>query len=954
MTKRSALATAVAALLPCAAFAAVEFTVSDLGVIGAGRYTNGLGINDSGEATGIALTTDNRFHTAFLGQANSVPVALDTLLGGSFSQGQDINNLHQVTGLAYRQGDNNYHAFVWQAGSAVHDLGTLEVSASVGESQGLSINERGQVAGVSSVANGTAEHAAVWTLVNGVWVAEDLGTLAIDGSGDSRANTINSLGDAAGSSTIPGSRTSHATVWTKSAGKWSVKELGTLQGSYSSISGINDSGLATGTASTLNDLQIHAFVADSNATPSVLTDLKTLGGSYSEARAINVSGEVVGFSSGPGELTRLAFIWKNASTGMQDLNSLIDTATGWQLQEANAISDSGFITGVGMLNGEKHAFLLTRITDTTPPVVRAILNPTAPGARGWYLTAPSLAWSVTDAESAISSRVGCTNLAAIGETVGQTFNCTATSAGGTTGPVSTPLIKVDTTAPTITPPANANATLKGSTSTAVSFTAPSAADAISGVNLTSSSCSPASGSLFTRGITPVTCNVSDNAGNLATAAFTVTVTDPTAPAVTPVITGPAGNNGWYRGPVTLSWTVAEPESPETLVTTGCAGLTQATDSAGVSDSCAATSAGGSTPAVSRTIRIDATAPVVTAPAAMVAEAIGSTGATVGWTAPVVSEALSGMTAAGVSCAPASGSAFALGSHTVSCSATDNAGNTGSATFALTVRDTTPPTLSLPAAASASTADAAGTVVTFAASATDTVSGSLAPSCLPASGSIFPVGVTTVGCSATDGAGNTVSGSFDVTVTQTAPPPADITPPTLSLPADISVTAPDGVGIAVSYSATALDNVDGAVSPICNPASASRFLVGTTTVGCTATDAAGNSASGSFRVTVTAPVPPPPSETVGVSLAQCKVISATAGEWLVQGSSSIVTNNAIQLYATATVPADLAAGKLGPAATVNAKGQWQFLAKPGPACTSPISLRTSASGTTRGNISVARK
>ncbi len=44
-------------------------------------------------------------------------------------------------------------------------------------------------------------------------------------------------------------------------------------------------------------------------------------------------------------------------------------------------------------------------------------------------------------------------------------------------------------------------------------------------------------------------------------------------------------------------------------------------------------------------------------------------------------------------------------------------------------------------------------------------------------------------------------------------------------------------------------MDGAVAAVCAPASGSTFSVGTTTVTCAAADAAGNSVSGTFTVTV---------------------------------------------------------------------------------------------------------
>jgi hypothetical protein len=79
--------------------------------------------------------------------------------------------------------------------------------------------------------------------------------------------------------------------------------------------------------------------------------------------------------------------------------------------------------------------------------------------------------------------------------------------------------------------------------------------------------------------------------------------------------------------------------------------------------------------------------------------------------------------------------------------------------------------------------------------------------------------------------------------------ADATAPVLSLPADIAVDATSASGAAVSYTATATDDVDGAVAVSCDHASGSTFAVGTTAVACTATDAAGNAVSGTFNVVV---------------------------------------------------------------------------------------------------------
>ena len=108
---------------------------------------------------------------------------------------------------------------------------------------------------------------------------------------------------------------------------------------------------------------------------------------------------------------------------------------------------------------------------------------------------------------------------------------------------------------------------------------------------------------------------------------------------------------------------------------------------------------------------------------------------------------------------------------VVCTATDDGGNTDAGSFFVTVQDTTPPVLTIPASASGSATDPAGTTVTFAPIPSATDIGAVSVTCTafdPAvvvqSGSLFPIGTTTVTCKATDDANNPTSDTFDVTVT----------------------------------------------------------------------------------------------------------------------------------------------------------------------------------------------
>lgn len=155
-------------------------------------------------------------------------------------------------------------------------------------------------------------------------------------------------------------------------------------------------------------------------------------------------------------------------------------------------------------------------------------------------------------------------------------------------------------------------------------------------------------------------------------------------------------------------------------------------------------------------------------------------------------------------------------------------------------DVTPPTFGSLPAITASAASAAGVVVSYTATASDNV-GVASQSCTPTSGSMFPIGTTTVQCTASDAAGNTANASFAVTVVDVAPPIFG------SLP-DITANATSAAGVAVSYAASASDNV-GVASQSCTPATGSLFPIGTTSVQCSASDAAGNTATASFTVTV---------------------------------------------------------------------------------------------------------
>jgi Tol biopolymer transport system component len=213
--------------------------------------------------------------------------------------------------------------------------------------------------------------------------------------------------------------------------------------------------------------------------------------------------------------------------------------------------------------------------------------------------------------------------------------------------------------------------------------------------------------------------------------------------------------------------------------------------------------------------------------------------------------------------------------------------------ATAIEDTTPPTLTVPEDIEVEATSEDGAQVMYTVTAQDNVDGNatleedgstvtqddiggdIDISCEPASGTTFPIGNTTVQCSATDEAGNTGTASFMVTVNAPPPPEEDTTPPVLTVPEDMVVNATSEQGTEVMYNVSAEDNVDGTatleedgsitqddvggnITISCDPPSGSTFPIGETEVECSATDEAGNTATELFTVTVNPPTPFPPS------------------------------------------------------------------------------------------------
>jgi hypothetical protein len=278
---------------------------------------------------------------------------------------------------------------------------------------------------------------------------------------------------------------------------------------------------------------------------------------------------------------------------------------------------------------------------------------------------------------------------------------------------------------------------------------------------------------------------------------------------------------------------------------------------------------------------EATSPVLHLPADITVEATGPSGAVVTFTATATDAVDASVV---VTCVPASGSVFPVGTTVVNCSATNSRNKTATGSFNVNV-DAPAPVLHLPADITTTATSPGGATVSFTATATDVVDITVPVICVPASGSVFALGSTSVNCSATNSHGKTTSGSFSVTVEAPAP--------VLHLPANITAEATSPAGAMVTFSATATDAVDISVPVICAPASGSVFAFGSTTVNCSATNSHGKTTSGSFSVNVV-DTTPPVVVVLGVSNGATYILGA------VPAASCSTTDSASGVAVAATV------------------------------------------------------
>ena len=355
-----------------------RFGVTSLNIPGV-ETSAAYGVSNSGEVVGIKETANG------LIQAFS---SVRDLFSEGPSEASSSNEFGQVVGTTSVPFASSSGAFTWSASrwdsSGVTILGSFDDRTS----KAFDINNEGRIVGTSTWASPDVFRAFLWE-------SGQLKALETNSQSESQAYAINEIGQ------IAGYDGESAVIWN------GERILRTLNGTAGRAYGLNDNGQAIGS---IDDGIVKAVFWDTDGSR---TDLHLEGSAQSEAYGINNSTWIVGSflppstpgasqsaninsnveaERGSGRLQLPALMSKNQAEkkGLEslsmlssssnnnmraflwqgdqlvDLNEFIDPNSGWILLEALDINNAAQITGIGLFNGQRRAFLLSPTNNKAP------------------------------------------------------------------------------------------------------------------------------------------------------------------------------------------------------------------------------------------------------------------------------------------------------------------------------------------------------------------------------------------------------------------------------------------------------------------------------------------------------------------------------------------------------------------------------------------------------------
>jgi hypothetical protein len=422
-----------------------------------------------------------------------------------------------------------------------------------------------------------------------------------------------------------------------------------------------------------------------------------------------------------------------------------------------------------------------------------------------------------------------------------TVVCTATDSSGNSSRCEFTITVVDTTPPRLTCSSDAvRVECDDPRGAAIQYPDPVVHDACDPEPLVI--CEPPPGTILPPGRHTIICTAMDGAGNEAICSFELEVVDTAAPeliclpGIVRECTGPEGAAVDYSSPAASDTCDPAPRLAclppsgsvfplgETLV------ICTADDASGNMVECA----------FPITV-VDTTPPLIQCPGDITTACASAAGTHVSFevTATDICDPNPLVT-----CEPPSGHLFPPGKTTVECTARDREGNVSRCSFTVTVRDEMPPQIVCPESFETECTEGGMAVIDYPPPAVfDDCDPEFRVICEPPPGTLLPLGVHIVRCSATDAAGNEASCEFTVTVAGAAPPVLICSP-------DLTVQCEGPGGTRVDYAPPVVnDACNGPPVIDCQPPPGSLFPLGQTEVVCTASGKKGEITRCTFLVSV---------------------------------------------------------------------------------------------------------
>ncbi|MDQ6764875.1 MAG: dockerin type I domain-containing protein [Verrucomicrobiota bacterium] len=331
------------------------YTVIDLGPA-SGDLSEGVGrgINDAGEVVGRFYKPDFSVLQAVYWPKSGTPVLLNG--GGPDGSAYGINNSGQIAGQVFDDSTNTSHAGYWPSSSS----GVIFLMPAVGvypNANALAINASGQIAGNVFNSDFSAGRVALWNSPSSSPVLLQ-GLPGLTNSGLGARHNLNDPGQVVGGIFNDGDTIDHAAYWPNSSS--AAVDLGALGGdlTHGFAEALNNRGQIVGEAWSDGFAANRAtFWANGSSAAVELTALSA-DLSKSNASGINERGQIVGQAFNDDGSIEHAVLWPDNTSAPIDLNSMIVSGSGWLLQDADAINNSGMITGRGTIGGHTHSFLL--------------------------------------------------------------------------------------------------------------------------------------------------------------------------------------------------------------------------------------------------------------------------------------------------------------------------------------------------------------------------------------------------------------------------------------------------------------------------------------------------------------------------------------------------------------------------------------------------------------------